>query len=101
MKRTAAIRVTMGLFMASTMRLASKITPAEAQNNSTTIIVTYGLGADDNHQSKAGRARVQIHILRILTERVNVANGGTRIATHVTPLPISLTVKGHSRSPHV
>ena len=70
------------------MRFASKITTAEAQNNSTIIIVTYDLGADDNYLSKSDRARAQMLIVQKSTKRVNVVNGGTSTATDVTPLPI-------------
>ena len=70
------------------VRFAPKITIAESQSNSATIIVTYDSGADDNYMSKANRAKAHMPILQKLTKRVNVANGGTSTKLNVTPLPI-------------
>ena len=70
------------------MRFASKITTAEAQSNSATVIVTYNSGADNNYLSKADKAKAHMPILQKMRKRVNVANGGTSTATNVTPLPI-------------
>ena len=49
-------------------RFASKITTAEAQSNSATVIVTYNSGADNNYLSKADKAKAKLPILRKLAK---------------------------------
>jgi hypothetical protein len=45
------------------VRFAPKITTAEAQSNSATVIAIYNLGAEDNYLCVSNRARVQMPIL--------------------------------------
>ena len=51
------------------------------------IFITYNSGANRNYISKEDRKKAQMPILRASTKRVQVANGNTSTAKHVTNLP--------------
>ena len=50
-------------------------------------MVTYNSGADGHYISKKDRRQGGLPILRTLTQKVGVANGGTSKATYLTQLP--------------
>ena len=62
---------------------------AEYNEEYTTVLVTYDLGADGHYISEKDRRKVGLPILRISTKKVGVANGDTCNGKYVTELPFS------------
>jgi hypothetical protein len=52
-------------------------------------MITYNSGADGNYISERDCVKTGLPILRQLTRKVGVANGGTSLTKHITRLPFN------------